>query len=210
VVEEVTVLRYRIGVIGSPPPVTIATVMTDAGPRMLVRLDGPADPGDVVTLSDTTTGIAARRAAHPTTHDPAPPASERTPTMIETRTSPMSRVIAALEAGRADDDVFAHGCVSWHNFDEAEVPTVPDSFEGLRAVHRVVADYRMADVVVHDTDADVSYAQFVLTGTLPDGAALRAPGVLVAHTRGGRVVRLEEYLDTGQLSRVFALLAEQV
>jgi uncharacterized OB-fold protein len=63
VVEEITVLRYRIGAIGTPSPVTIATVLTDAGPRLLVRLDDPAEPGDVVTLTDTTTGIAARRTA---------------------------------------------------------------------------------------------------------------------------------------------------
>ena len=60
VVEETTVLRYRIGGGGFPAPVTIATVLTDAGPRMLVRLEDPAEPGDVVALSDTTTGIAAR------------------------------------------------------------------------------------------------------------------------------------------------------
>jgi uncharacterized OB-fold protein len=72
VVEEITVLRYRIGAIGSPPPVTIATVRTDAGPRMLVRLDGPAEPGDAVTLSDTTTGIAAQRAAQPGRPRPLP------------------------------------------------------------------------------------------------------------------------------------------
>lgn len=66
VVEEVTVLRYRIGA-GTPDPVAIATVLTDAGPRMLVRLDDGAEPGDPVTLHATTTGIAARRAApaHP-------------------------------------------------------------------------------------------------------------------------------------------------
>ena len=112
--------------------------------------------------------------------------------MTMTPAPPVSRVIAAMEAARADDDVFAPDCVSWHNFDEAEVPTVPDSFEGLRAVHRVVPDYRIRDVACHDTGADVSVAQFVLTGTLPDGSALRAPGVLVAHSRAGRVVRLEE------------------
>jgi hypothetical protein len=95
--------------------------------------------------------------------------------MTMTPAPPVSRVIAALEAARADDDVFAPDCVSWHNF-----------------VHRVVPDYRIRDVACHDTGADVSVAQFVLTGTLPDGSALRAPGVLVAHSRAGRVVRLEE------------------
>jgi ketosteroid isomerase-like protein len=126
---------------------------------------------------------------------------------VSEHTPLVSRVIAALADVRADDDVFAPGCVSWHNFDEAEVPTVPDSFEGLRAAHRVVADYRVAEVVAHEAGDGVSFAQFVLTGTLPDGSALRAPGVLVAHARDGKAVRLEEYLDTGQLSRVFELLA---
>jgi len=63
--EEVTVLRYRIGAVDAEAPVTIATVVTDAGPRMLVRLTGPAEPGDVVALTDTTTGIAAQRATRP-------------------------------------------------------------------------------------------------------------------------------------------------
>jgi len=60
-VEETTVLRYRIGAVGAPLPVAIATVVTDAGPRIVVRIEGPAEPGDVVTLEETATGIAAHR-----------------------------------------------------------------------------------------------------------------------------------------------------
>lgn len=127
--------------------------------------------------------------------------------MIGTDTPLASRVIAALTDMLADDDLFAPGCVSWHNFDETDVPTLPNSFEGLRAVRAVVADYRMAGVTAHDTTEGVSFAQFVLTGTLPDGSALRAPGVLVVHACDGKVVRLEEYLDTGQINPVFELLA---
>jgi uncharacterized protein len=60
-VEETTVLRYRIGHTGAPLPVAIATVLTDAGPRIVVRIEGTAEPGDLVTLEETPTGIAARR-----------------------------------------------------------------------------------------------------------------------------------------------------
>jgi len=60
-VEETTVLRYRIGAGDAQLPVAIATVLTDAGPRMVVRIEGPAEPGDLVTLEETATGIAARR-----------------------------------------------------------------------------------------------------------------------------------------------------
>lgn len=147
---------------------------------------------------------------HPRSLAPAGSPDPRGTIMAENRALPVSRVIAALCDDRVDDDVFAPGCVSWHNFDEAESPTVPDSFAALRTVLDAVPDYRMADVMVHEAGDGVSVAQFVATGTLPDGSALRAPGVLVAHSRDGKVVRLEEYLDTGQLSRVFALLAAQV
>jgi uncharacterized OB-fold protein len=60
-VEEATVLRYRIGAAGAQLPVAIATVLTDGGPRIVVRIEGPAEPGDLVTLEQTPTGISARR-----------------------------------------------------------------------------------------------------------------------------------------------------
>jgi uncharacterized OB-fold protein len=60
-VEESTVLRYRIGAVGAQLPVAIATVVTDAGPHIMVRIEGPAEPGDLVALEETPTGIAARR-----------------------------------------------------------------------------------------------------------------------------------------------------
>ena len=158
-------------------------------------------------------GFAALLAL-PETRPRTPPPVERPDprgtTMAEDSALPVSRVIAALSANRADDDVFAADCVSWHNFDETESPTVPDGFATLRAVLDAVPDYRFSDVVAHDAGDGVSVAQFVAIGTLPDGSALRAPGVLVAHSRDGKVVRLEEYLDTGQLSGVLALLAAQV
>ena len=118
----------------------------------------------------------------------------------------VSQVIAALMDLRIDQSLFAPDCVSWHNFDETDVPTLPGSFDGLRAVRSVVPDYQMTEVAVHDVGNGVSFAQFVLRGTLPNGSAFRAPGVLVAHARGEKVVRLEEYLDTGQVSGVFAVL----
>ena len=60
-VEEVTILRYRTGLTGPQPDVAIATVATDPGPRIVVRVEGTAEPGEVVTLEDTGSGITARR-----------------------------------------------------------------------------------------------------------------------------------------------------
>jgi uncharacterized OB-fold protein len=64
-VEQATVLRYRVGGTGAPLPVAIATVLTDAGPRIVVRIEGTAEPGDLVTLEETPTGIAAHRRTRP-------------------------------------------------------------------------------------------------------------------------------------------------
>jgi hypothetical protein len=43
-VEETTVLRYRIGAVGTQLPVAIATVVTEAGPRLVVRTEARPNP----------------------------------------------------------------------------------------------------------------------------------------------------------------------
>jgi uncharacterized OB-fold protein len=74
-VEQVTVLRYRTGITSPQPPVAIATVATDPGPRIVVRVEGTAEPGDVVTLEDTDTGIEARRDSRGLERDDSPDAN---------------------------------------------------------------------------------------------------------------------------------------
>lgn len=83
-----------------------------------------------------------------------------------------------------------------------EVQTEPESYQAVRAIREVCPGFDFHDVRGHDAGDGVSIAQYVILGTLPDGSALRAPGVLVAYSVDGRITRLQEYLDTGQ----FALL----
>lgn len=99
------------------------------------------------------------------------------------------------------EGLFAPGAVTWHSFDEVEAPTVPDTFASLAAIRAVVPDFTMTELRTGD-----GYAQYVVTGTLPDGSTLRAPAALVVHVDGGMVTRIEEYVDTGQLAPLFALL----
>ncbi|MDD7939726.1 hypothetical protein PHK61_14975 [Actinomycetospora lutea] len=113
------------------------------------------------------------------------------------------RVLDALAdtSSEVPDDLFAPGAVTWHSFDEVEAPTVPDTFATLRAIREKVPDFTMTDVRTGD-----GFAQYVIVGTLPDGSALRAPAALAIHVEDGLVTRLEEYVDTGQLAGLFALL----
>lgn len=88
-----------------------------------------------------------------------------------------------------------------------EVQTEPESYQAVRAIREVCPDFDFHDVRGHDAGNGVSIAQYVILGTLPDGSALQAPGVLVAYSVDGRITRLQEYLDTGQLAPLFVLLA---
>lgn len=117
-----------------------------------------------------------------------------------------ARVVDALMTLDPGESLFAPGAVTWHGFDEVEAPTVPDTFESVRAIRSVVPDFAMTGVRTHDA-GPVSVAQYTLRGTLPDGATFRAPAVLVVHTGDdGRVTRIEEYVDTAQLAPLFAAL----
>jgi ketosteroid isomerase-like protein len=113
------------------------------------------------------------------------------------------RVLDALAdtSSEVPDGLFAPGAITWHSFDEVEAPTVPDTFATLRAIREKVPDFTMTDVRTGE-----GFAQYVLAGTLPDGSALRAPAAMAIHVEGGLVTRIEEYVDTAQLARLFALL----
>ena len=117
------------------------------------------------------------------------------------------RVLDALASTTADGpppDLFAPGAVTWHSFDEIEAPTVPATFDSLRAIRAVVPDFTMVDV--RASGGEPGLAQYVVTGTLPDGSRLHAPAALVVHTENGLVTRIEEYVDSGQLATLFAAL----
>jgi ketosteroid isomerase-like protein len=102
--------------------------------------------------------------------------------------------------------LFAAQAVTWHNFDELEIPTEPGSYETIKAIRGVVPDFDFREIRGREAGDGVSVAQYVIGGALPDGSSLRAPGILVAHSTDGQITRLEEYLDTAQLAPLFALL----
>lgn len=115
----------------------------------------------------------------------------------------MANPIAAGAAAQAmiigePGDIFAPNCVSWHNWDQVEVSTNPDVFDGTRSALRITPDLHLADVVVNQITDDLSVARYRVRGTFPGGQEMDAPGALFVYTAGGRVVRTEEYLDSAQ------------
>lgn len=117
------------------------------------------------------------------------------------------KVVQALNTLQPGDGLFAPDAVTWHSFDEVEAPTVPDTLESVRAIRKVVPDFRLDDVRTFPAVDGLSWARYTVTGTLPDGTVFRAPAALAVHENGsGQVTRIEEYVDTAQLSGLFGAL----
>ncbi|WP_226356277.1 hypothetical protein [Pseudonocardia sp. ICBG601] len=127
--------------------------------------------------------------------------------MTTTDRTHAGRVVAALDAVDPGDGLFAAGAVTWHSFDEVEAPTVPDTMHSVRAIRAAVPDFGFRDVRAQPVTGGISWARYVVAGTLPDGTAFRAPAALAVHVGDdGLVTRIEEYVDTGQLAGLFGAL----
>ncbi|MET0189610.1 MAG: hypothetical protein ABW212_11465 [Pseudonocardia sediminis] len=127
--------------------------------------------------------------------------------MTTTDTTPAARIIAALDALDVDRELIADGATAWHNFDDLDMALV-DTFESVRTIRTKVPDFRFTDVrTTAPGDDGISVARYTFRGTLPDGGDVAAHACLVVHSDGGKVTRIEEYLDTAQLAPILALLA---
>jgi ketosteroid isomerase-like protein len=121
-------------------------------------------------------------------------------TVLET----VERFFAAVEAGdlTALAAIYAPDARIWHNDDGLE-QEVPANLRVLRGLHRVVDDLRYEVVRRAEVDGGV-FQQHVLHGRLPDGTAVAVPAAIYLGVRDGRVERIEEYLDSAQVSPIKA------
>lgn len=85
----------------------------------------------------------------------------------------------------------------WHNNDGKEQGP-EENLKVLRWVEKRLAN-RKYHVVARRVFTDGYVQQHRLTGTLPGGAAFSMPACLVVTVKGGRIVRLEEYLDSAHV-----------
>ena len=106
----------------------------------------------------------------------------------------------AVEAGDIDKikTLYAPDVVVWHNFDKRE-QTLDENLRVLKWMVANVSERRYEDIrrVVLD---DGFVQQHVLTGIAPNGARLDVPAMMRVWVSDGCVTRIDEYLDTAQVS----------
>jgi hypothetical protein len=99
-----------------------------------------------------------------------------------------------------DSEAYAAGCapgaLTWHNFDQVEVPTAK-TVKTIGWLHKAVSDLDWEEVALVATKTGY-VSQTIMTGTAP-GGALRVHSCVVATLDDdGLVLRMDEYLDPAQ------------
>ena len=109
----------------------------------------------------------------------------------------------ALERGDAEDvrSIYAPDAVIWHNFDNVE--QTPD--ENLRTLNWMVKNVdglRYEDIRRHEIPGGY-VQQHTYCGTSRLGENVRTPCCLIVQVDGGRITRLDEYLDPAAFAPLF-------
>ncbi len=112
------------------------------------------------------------------------------------------RLFAAIEAGDVDAQsrLYDDDAVIWHNHDNSEQTKV-DNLKVLAWLSRHMTGLRY-DEVRRQATSDGFVEQHVLRGEFR-GQPVVVPACIVATVKDGRVVRIDEYLDSGPLALLF-------
>ncbi len=102
-------------------------------------------------------------------------------------------------------DIYAPDVRIWHNFDQA-IQSVEDNIKTLTWIHGRLRDIRY-DIVRREPIPDGFYQQHVLRGRLPSGAEFAMPACAIVKIDNGRIVALDEYLDTAHTQPLRAAAA---
>ena len=109
------------------------------------------------------------------------------------------RLIQAIVDGdvAAVADLYADDMVGWRSFDRKEL----GKKQMLRVIEYLVKHVR--DVRYENMRVEVTPSgyveQHVLHAIAPDGTRVEAPACLVVRVEGGRIRRLDEYLDSAAI-----------
>ncbi len=112
-------------------------------------------------------------------------------------------LFAAIEAGDVElirEEVYTPETVVWHNYDGYAQPA-EENLALLRQVVGAISDLRYEVTRRSRVEGGV-VQQHVLRGTTRTGKPFALPACMMIEVRDGRVVRIEEYLDSGQLAEL--------
>ena len=114
------------------------------------------------------------------------------------------RIFAAIEAGdvEAVRGIYADDVTVWHNFDQVD-QTREQNLHTLGWMHAHASGLRYTDVRRLVLDHGF-VQQHVLRATARDGTEMAIPAMLNVHCSGGRITRIEEYLDPAQAAAMRA------
>ena len=109
------------------------------------------------------------------------------------------KFFAAIPRGDLETvrSLYAPAAEIWHNHDGV-TQDVDANLRVLTWVVRNVSGLRYEEVRRHATPTGF-VQQHVLRGKAPSGAPLEIPACIVCRVEGGRITRLDEYLDSAQL-----------
>jgi len=108
------------------------------------------------------------------------------------------RFFQAVQAGDIDAlrEIYAPGAEVWHNFDQRNQPA-EENIRVIRWMHRRVKELRYEEVRRFEIPGGF-VQQHVLRGIAPNGEVLEVPAAVICTIAGGKVTRVEEYLDSQQ------------
>ena len=111
-----------------------------------------------------------------------------------------ARLFDAIEAGdiEAVADCYAPDVVIWHNTDGVG-QTREENLKTLAGVIRLLPERRYQERRLEVFDGGFVH-QHVLAGVRADGAHVSLPAALICQVRDGKITRLDEYLDSGQVA----------
>jgi uncharacterized protein len=116
------------------------------------------------------------------------------------------RLFEAICSGDLDAvrEIYAPQVRVWHNFDRVE-QSLEENLRVLAWVVKNVAGLRYEHVRRQRTESGF-VQQHLLCGTAPGGEPLEIAACLVCRVDGGRITRIDEYLDSAALA---ALLRQE-
>lgn len=94
--------------------------------------------------------------------------------------------------------IYAPDALIWHNNDQV-TQSVEQNLQVLAWVTKNISGLRYEEVRRHVTPSGF-VQQHVLRGTAPNGKSLEVPACILCTVEGGRITRLDEYLDSAQVA----------
>lgn len=104
--------------------------------------------------------------------------------------------------------IYAADAVIWHNHDRCEIG-VEDNLAIVQWFATTLPD-QASEVIRREALPDGFFQQEMITATLPDGTPFSHGACVIVRVQDGKVVRMDEYLDSAEMQPLIALHALQI